>query len=365
MKIAIDISQIVYGTGVSFYTQNLVSNLLSLDNQNEYLLFAGALRQIGEINNFVKTLNGKFSVKTLPLPPVLSELIWNRYHRIPLEKIIGNFDLLHTSDWTEPFTNFNKVTTVHDLAPVLYPGLFPRDSVRNIVRVHTKKLELVKKESKFIITPSLATKNDLVGLGFELDRVRVIPEAVGSNFAKVEDSRVEELKRNYKISGSYVLAVGINARKNTKRIIEAFNRVMAGKDLKLVIIGNDKYSEIKDQRNVRVTGYVPNNLLPVLYSGASALLYPSFYEGFGLPILEAFACGCPVVTSNLSSMKEVAGGAACLVDPDSVDSIVEGLEKVLRGPKAFTDGGYKRAAEFSWMDTAKKTLEIYKEAVKK
>jgi glycosyltransferase involved in cell wall biosynthesis len=120
--------------------------------------------------------------------------------------------------------------------------------------------------------------------------------------------------------------------------------------------------KIKESRNIRILGNVTQKDLIGLYSGAKALVYPSLYEGFGLPILEAFACGCPVVTSNISSMAEVAGDAAALVDPDSVESIGEGIEKVLRGPKSYIEKGLKRVKDFSWEKTARMTLEVYKES---
>jgi len=156
--------------------------------------------------------------------------------------------------------------------------------------------------------------------------------------------------------------VGMNPRKNTQRIIEAFDKSRYGKDLKLVFIGLPKYINVQESRNVRIVGHVKNEEVNVLYSGAKALVYPSLYEGFGLPILEAFACGCPVVTSNLSSLAEVAGNAAILVDPYDVSSITDGIEKALKGPKGLIEKGLARIKDFSWEKTALKTLAVYNEA---
>lgn len=365
MKIAIDISQTVYDTGVSHYVKNLVTNLLKVDKDNTYLLFAGTLRQKPKIYEFTDSLSGNFTVKTFPIPPVATDFFWNGLHIGYIEKLIGGCDIVHTSDWAEPPSRVPKVTTVHDLAPILHPGLFPRDKVRDIVRVHAKRLSWVRKESSFIITPSEATKVDMEKLDFDSSKIRVVHEAVNVNFAKSKIEEIDEIKKKYKISGDYLLAVGTDPRKNAKNIIEAFKRVMPGRDLKLVFIGSDKYSQIVDERNIRFAGHVPTEDLPKFYSAASALVYPSFYEGFGLPILEAFACGCPVVTSNISSMAEVAGDAAAIVDPYSIDSIVSGIESVLRAPKSFIEKGHKRAKDFSWEDTAKKTLEVYNLALQK
>jgi len=356
MKIAIDISQVIYGTGVSVYTKNLVDNLLKIDKENEYILFAGSLRRKGDVLSMYP------SAKVFPIPPTLADLLWNRLHKFPIEKLIGQIDVFHTSDWAEPPSSAFKVTTVHDLAPFLYPNLFPRDIIRNIVDVHRHKLSWVREETKRIIVPTLATKKDLINLDFKEEMIRVIPESIPGNFKKIEKEKITKVLRKHKIFGDYVLSVGVDPRKNTENIIKAFEHSSAGRDLKMVLVGSPKYMKIKDARNVRILGKVETDDLIALYSGASALIYPSLYEGFGLPILEAMACGCPVVTSNISSMAEVAGDAAILVDPYKVDSISDGIEKVLRGPKSYIEKGLKRVQDFSWEKTARATLEVYKES---
>jgi glycosyltransferase involved in cell wall biosynthesis len=355
MRIAIDISQIVYGTGVSVYTKNLVENLL-IDREDEYVLFAGALRRRSDVLDIFP------KARVFPIPPTLADLIWNRLHILPIEKLIGDIDVFHTSDWAEPPSRAFKVTTVHDLAPFLYPNLFPRDIIRNIVDVHKHKLSWVREESKRIIVPTFATKNDLVSLGFKEGIIRVIPESISDAFRKLSVEQVEKIARKYKIFGNYVISVGMDPRKNTERIIKAFEHSSAGKDIKIVFVGQPKYMKIKESRNVRILGNVSVDDLAGLYSGATALIYPSLYEGFGLPILEAFACGCPVLTSNISSMAEVAGDAAMLVDPYKIDSISDGIEKILRGPKNYIEKGLKRVQDFSWEKTARMTLDVYREA---
>jgi glycosyltransferase involved in cell wall biosynthesis len=360
MKIAIDVSQIVYGTGVSTYTENLVRSLLKIDIDSEdgYTLFAGAFRRRGDISQaFPKA-------RVIPIPPVLADIIWNRLHVLPIEKLIGNIDVFHSSDWSEPPSNAFKVTTVHDLGPILYPRLFPRDLVRDIVRTHRRKLSWVKKETNRVIVPSESTKADLIQLGFDNLRIRVVPEAPSGIFKPASRESIETLKKKYNISGKYVLGVGINVRKNTENIVRAFDLARAGQDLKLVFVGLPKYTDVRETRNIRIAGQVPLQELPVFYSGAEALVYPSFYEGCGLPILEAFACGTPVVTSNVSAMPEVAGDAAVLVDPYDVNSIADGIIKALKGPKGLIEKGLARVSEFSWEKTAQMTLEVYREAKK-
>ncbi len=358
MKVAIDISQIVYGTGVSAYTQNLVENLLKIDKTDEYILFAGVLRRKSEVLKLFP------QTKVFPIPPSVADLIWNKLHTLPIEKLIGKVDVFHSSDWTEPPAQAFKITTVHDLGPILYPRLFPRDLIHDIIKTHRQKLAWVKKETDRIIVPSVSTKTDLVHLGFDQNKIRIIPEAPSGIFKPASAESIAKLKSKYKISGKYLLAVGMNVRKNTENIIRAFDLARAGQDLKLVFVGLPKYIDIKETRNVRIAGQIPLDDLPVFYSGSEALVYPSFYEGYGLPILEAMACGTPVVTSNVSSMPEVAGDAAILVDPMDVNSIAEGITRAIKGPKGLIEKGFARVKEFSWEKTAKLTLEVYKESQK-
>ncbi len=349
MKIAIDVSQVVYGTGVSAYTRDLVHSLLLIDKENEYILFGGSLRKKKEILNYFPT------AKVFPVPPTLSDFIWNRIHAFPIEKFIGKTDVLHTSDWTEPPSSAFKVTTVHDL----YPLKFPKMVHPKILEVHRRKLYWVKKESKRIIVPSNSTKEDLITAGFDESIIRVIPEAPSR--VKVGEMEIEAAKKKYKVKGDYLMAIGVTPLKNTERIIKAFHLASAGKDIKLLIAGRPNNIKLDDERNIRFLGHVPQSDLTALLSGARGLIFASLYEGYGIPILEGFNCGVPVVTSNTGSMPEVAGGAAILVDPTDVSSISEGVSQLIRGAKAYSDKGTIRVKEFSWEKTAQMTLEVYKE----
>jgi glycosyltransferase involved in cell wall biosynthesis len=352
MRVAIDISQIVYGTGVSTYTRNLVKSLLKIDAKDDFVLFAGAFRRRGDILEVFPR------AKVFLIPPILADFIWNRLHVFPIEKLIGNIDVFHTSDWSEPPSSAFKVTTVHDL----YPLKFPKMVHPKILEVHKRKLSWVIRESKRIIVPSNSTKADLLSLGIKEDIVRVIPEA--SSLSKASEAEVTSVKKKYQIQGDYLISIGATELKNTKRIIEAFHLSSAGKELKLILVGRPTGIQIKPERNIRILGYVPQNDLKALLTGSRGLIFASLYEGYGIPILDAFACGTPVVTSNISSMPEVAGGAAVLVDPYDAGSIADGITKVINAPKALIEKGLVRASEFSWDKTAKMTLDVYKEGVK-
>lgn len=352
MRIAIDISQTVYGTGVSVYTKNLVRNLIEIDKEDEYILFAGALRRReGILDSFLKA-------KIFPIPPMLADLIWNRLHILPIEKLIGEVDVFHTSDWTEPPSRAFKVTTVHDL----YPLKFSRITHPKILEVYKRKISWVMKESRRVIVPSESTKKDLIELGMKENTIRVIPEA--PSLSKAGKSEIDEIKKKYNLQGDYVIAIGVSELKNTKRIIEAFHLSRAGEDIKLVLVGRPVNIEIKAERNVRALGYVPQSDLGALLTGSRALIFSSIYEGYGIPILDAFACEVPVITSNASSMPEVAGDAAILVDPYNVNSIADGIMKALKGPRGLIEKGLERVKGFSWEKTARMTLKVYEEAKK-
>lgn len=359
MKIAIDLSQIIYGTGVSHYRQNLVKNLLKIDTENEYLLYGGSLRRFGELKDKVNLLANGANVnsKIFPIPPRLADIVWNKLHILPIEKIIGEVDLIHTSDWAEPPSKINKVTTIHDLVALKFAKVTPKI----VVDTHKERLKWVHKESKKIIVPSIATKNDLIELGFDEQKIRVIYEA--PNMSKTNVAEVEAAKKKYAIHEDYIIMIGTNPRKNIERAVQAYHLAKHGKNLKMIIVGENKGLKLEDERGVRFLGYVSQADLPALLTGSEALLFPSLYEGLGIPVLDAFNCEVPAITSNISSMPEVAGGAAILVDPYDVNSIASGIEEALSKPKTLIAKGLKRVSEFSWTKNAEETLEVYNQFI--
>jgi glycosyltransferase involved in cell wall biosynthesis len=360
MKIAIDVSQIVYGTGVSTYTKNLVDNLLKIDKENDYLLFGGSLRRQGELKNMLHystVLGGSVKTKIHPISPMLADLVWNRLHVFPIEKLVGEVDVYHSSNWAQAPSKAFKVTTVHDLVPIKYPKL----SHPKLVSAHKARLKWIKNEVDRVIVPSKATYEDIQSYGIKRDRIRVISEAPDKSLKPVSKRRIEKLKRKYRI-GKYFLSIGVNPRKNTKRIIDAFIKLKP-KNIELVIIGR-AFMNVKEVKGVKFLGHVPNNELAAFYSGAEVLLYPSLYEGFGLPILDAFACKTPVVTSKVGSMAEVAGSAAVLVDPKDTVSIAEGIQNALENKNELVKKGGERVKKYSWQKNARETLKVYNEARK-
>lgn len=355
MKIAIDVSQVVYETGVSVYTKELVKNLLFYDKKNEYLLFGGSLRRIYKLKEFFNSLALFENVKTkiIPISPSVADFIWNRVHRLHIEKIIGKVDVFHSSDWSQPPSDAFNVTTVHDLSPVKYPEHTPK----KIVSVHKARLARVRKECDVIIVPSETTKKDLLDIGFDSSKIYVVYEALPDGFKKASKLEIEKMRKELGIREKYLLCFGRNPRKNFKAVLKAFF-LLDRKDLILVVVGEHPSFHEQDNR-VKYLPFVANELMPALYSGAEMLVYPSIYEGFGLPVLEAFACGIPVVATEYGSTAEVCGKACIGVNPHDVASILAGIVKAFDKKDALIKMGFERLKKYSWEETAKQTIKLY------
>lgn len=336
VKVGFDISQIIHPGGVANYTKNLASQLQKNKNL-DMVFFFSALRKSyrGELKN----------VKKFRLPPTLFEVLFNKIRNVGIEKFIGSVDIYHSSDWVQPPTKAKKVTTYHDLIPLIHPEW----SHPKIVTVNKTRLKIVEKEIDKVIAVSHSTKEDLLKVSsLRPEQIEVIYEGVADNFKPASEKEIEEFKKKYKLPEAFVLAIGgVGERKNLKRI------KAATKDFNLLITFKD------------IT--VDDEELPLLYSSAKALVYTTLYEGFGLPILEAMASGTPVITSSTSSMPEIAGGAAVFVDPMREDEIRKAIREVLSDEglqKELVVKGVKRAKEFSWERSADQTAKLYQSLIK-
>ena len=380
MKIGIDISQAVHGTGASNYILELVKNLAKIDKKNEYILFGASLRAISRFNKLKDDLksNQNFQFKIVPIPPTILEILFNRFRFPNIEKFIGQVDVFHSSDWTQPklkSKSTKKVTTVHDL--VAY--LFPSSVHQKIISTQKRRLNLVKKEIDAIIVDSATTKEDVIKfLEINRQKISVIPLAASGIFKPQEDTKINDVIAKYKIKKPYILSVGTQEpRKNIQKLLDVFGQIVsANPQFHLVLTG--KYGWGPDlpaakqgfhsPEKVIWTGYVPQEDLPVLYAGSRVFVYPSLYEGFGLPVLEAMACGTPVITSNNSSMAEIAKDAAILVDPRSEGQLTKAIELVLslslENYQKMVRASLDRARQYSWTKTAKETLKVYEEVAK-
>ncbi len=267
-----------------------------------------------------------------------------------------------------PLAIRRQVVTVHDIAPIDHPEWFtPRFRAW-----YQWLLPALVRRVTGIITVSQYSKDRLVErLGADPDRVAVIPNGVSNRFTAMSSARIHEARARLDLgTAPYMLAVGsIEPRKNLRRLFEAWARSLdkLPKDLELLVAGGVGVARIFGSSSltalperVRILGHVPDELLPALYSGALFFAYLSEYEGFGLPLVEAMACGVPVLTSRTTAMPEVAGDAAIFVDPTSVDEIAAGIETLARDDALRRDLALKalhRGQSFSWQATATATID--------
>ena len=361
LTIALDVSQMCYeGTGVARYVYGLTKALLLSGSKHDFTLYAGALRQRSFFTNLSITSPwNQASWKIVPLPPKLTGLILNSLP-IPFELLTGPADLIHTSDWSEPYSRLPMVTTVHDLVFQKYPETL--DSL--IVSTQQKRLARICKNQTHIIVDSLSTKNDLIEIyNLPSSRIQVVYPGISSLYFPQSKQEIDRVKTKYKLPDQFILSLGTQEpRKNLARLKEAVVRL----NIPLVVVGKYGWGGpitpgVKGSHTPGVLslGYVPDSDLPALYSGATVFVYPSLYEGFGFPVLEAMACGTPVVTSNISSLPEVAGNATILVDPLDAPAISSGIKQALKSRDKLIHLGLNQAKKFTWESTAKQVLEVY------
>jgi len=382
MKIAIDSRMATSKRkgGISLYTYSLIHNLAKIDVENAYLLYLFKSRNFTRDYKEIKSQFAEyqnFRIKGRMLSSELARKLTEKL--IPLEFFVGSNDVLHIPHPAAPITIKTKlITTIHDLVHVI-PGTdkwhYPHKCIKT-----QKKLRASILKSDRIIAVSQSTKNDIMKY-FSVDHSKISVTHLGMNtdiFHIIKDTpEKEEILKKYNISKRYILFVGtLHPRKNIVRILSSFEKIkLHFNDYQLVIAGKKGwlYEEFFEKLNrlpsyirddVILTGYSPLDDIPYLYNSAYVSFYPSLYEGFGLPILEAMACGCPVITSNLSSMPEVAGDAAILIDPYSIEELSSAIERVLSNEQLrqqMRHKGLERAKEFSWEKMAKETLQVYKE----
>ena len=267
-----------------------------------------------------------------------------------------------------------RVVTVHDA----FPYTCARTSTTLDWLIYHAWLPRALPAADAVITDSMQSREDIVKhLRVTPERVTVVPLAADRRFRPVNPATVASVLQAHGVAQPYILYVGaLESRKNLPRLLEAYALLRAwSEQWRLVIVGARKWksspifetvARLGLEPFVTFTGYVADDDLPALYAGAGLFAFPSLYEGFGLPVLEAMACGTPVVTSNSSSLPEVAGDAALLVDPYDVEAIAGAMRQVLEDPALARDlreWGLARAAEFSWERTARETVAVYEQAL--
>ncbi len=365
MKIGIDISQIVYeGTGVARFTHGLVEAILNYDQDNQWVFFFSSLRKRVPHSLEERIASKNHQLVKIKIPVSLLANLWNNLHLVTVDSFVGKLDWFITSDWTEPPSKIKKATIVHDLTYLRYP-----QTVDKIIKVtQQKRLSWVKRESKIIFADSQATRRDLASY-LKIDEKKIIVNYPGVEMKKTHNKTLDSTLKKYRLKKPFILTVGkLEPRKNLNRLIDAYTNLET-KNIDLVIIGPKGWDtsisqSVKKLDNVKILGYVEDDDLYNLYSSCLFFVYPSIWEGFGYPMVEAMKLGVPVAASNTSSMKEIGEGAVLLFDPFKTEEIKNAMEKMINNEdlrqKLITEGK-NRSNSFSWKsyyDKMVKTLNV-------
>jgi glycosyltransferase involved in cell wall biosynthesis len=366
VKVAIDARKL-HDFGIGTYIRNLLRHIARMDSTTEYVLLCqepdlGVSAHLGPNFRTVLEPSPNYSIREQIHVP------WVLMRERP--------DVFHAPHYVlPPAVRCRSVVTIHDTIHLTFPQYLPNKLAYAYAR---GSMWAAVRHSHRILTVSEASKRDILRF-FPMppEKVVVVHNAIDERFSReprAED--VERVRERFQLQQRFVLYVGnIKPHKNLERLIEAFHALRRGEldDLKLLIIGDQisKYAalrravhRLKLHKHVRFLGYLPDDTLAILYRLASVFVFPSLYEGFGLPPLEAMASGAPVVTSNCSSLPEVTGDAAVLVDPYDVSAIEDGMRRVLTDQTLANEmrrRGLLRAREFSWERSVAKTWEVYQE----
>ncbi|MCX7680618.1 MAG: glycosyltransferase family 4 protein [Anaerolineae bacterium] len=362
MRIGIDYTAAArQRAGIGRYTRELVHALLRLESPHHYVVFAavGGLEPARR-RAWAAPLQDHVEVRALPISDDWLARLWHRLRLpLPVEVITGSLDLFYSPDFVLPPTSraTRTLLTVHDLSFLRYPEAFVPALCRYLERVVPRSVA----RADLVLADSAHTRADLIALlGTPPEKVRVLYSGVEARFCpQPDEGELQRLQTRYGVGAKpYILSVGtLQPRKNYVRLIRAFGQ-LPDPQLRLVIAGAPGwlYQEVLAEAErycdrVHILGFVDDRDLPALYRNAVLFAFPSLYEGFGLPVLEAMACGVPVVCSNASSLPEVAGDAALLVDPLDTDGLAQAMALVLADAErrqAMITRGLAQAAQFTW-----------------
>jgi glycosyltransferase involved in cell wall biosynthesis len=369
MRICIDTSPAVHGrAGLGRYAHELTSALLAADKDNDYVAFYHRPEDahIDPPLDRLSHLTSNLDTKPWRLTALLAQSL-----RIPQDRMLPGIDLFHATDHLLPrLSRIKTVFTLHDLIFRLYP-----ETHKPLNRWFlTLAMPQFLQAADAVIAVSENTKRDAVRF-YALDeaKIQVVYEGVNPRFRPAPPEEVARARSTLGLPERFILSLGvIEPRKNLTALLEAYKRLLdQGSPLRLVIAGKkgwlyrgffERLHELGLQDQVVFPGFVPEADLPALFSAADLFLFPSLYEGFGLPVLEAMACGTPVVCSNTSSLPEIVGDAAITLNPEDTGAWVMALDSVLESEDLRAElraRGLEQAAKFTWQKTARETLDVY------
>lgn len=361
---------------------NLLTELSQIDRVNQYTLFA--IRDLQRLPEELRQLPPNFRLRQLPtIKPQLQFLLWHTLRQPPvdLQRFLGPQDVIHaTMPGMVPASKHARlVLTVYDLVC----WQFPEGLNRWGRFFHRSGLTIGAREAALIATISKATRYDLLahfGSAIDAERVRTIPIAANADFQPVLDTaQIDQLRQKFGIQGQYIINIGtLEPRKNLDRLLRAYATLPPAlrAAYTLVIVGpygwkipvvQQVIDSLGLQNQVIWTGHLPDREMNILLSGATVFAYPSLYEGFGIPLLEAMQCDVPILTSQISSLPEIAGDAALFVEPTDVAAIGAGLRRLLEDAAlraALVEHGRIQRTRFSYRAMAEQYVELYQAAIK-
>jgi glycosyltransferase involved in cell wall biosynthesis len=367
MKIGIDVRCLMqeHYSGVSWYTYSLLRAMMRMSQDNEYILFYNNSKDI----KMPVFDSPQFSYRKFNYPNKLLNSSFNFFDLPQVDKMIGPVDAFFM-----PNINFislsdkcKKVITVHDLSYLRYPHFW---TVKSRLWHKTLLYKQILQKADAIIAVSHSTKTDLIELlNIPSEKIKVIHEGVSDKFRPVLNQvELARVKKKYNLPAKFILYLAtLEPRKNVDGIIDAYNKL--GLDVPLIIGGGVGWKSRRIQKlaakntNIRLVGYVDEIDKRALYTLSNLFVYPSYYEGFGLPPLEAMACGTPVIAGANSSQLEVLGSAGLLVDPHNVEDIAQAIDVMLSDDslrEKMIDNGLLQSSKFNWQEAAINTLQVLK-----
>lgn len=373
LRIGIDYTAAIHQqAGIGRYTRGLVEGIAKLDSEHEYVLFVAGGKSRSPSFSFKMPRN--FRVRRFPLSDRLLTIIWHRLHLpLPVDLLIGSVDVFHSPDYVlPPLRQGRKVVTIHDLSFLRYPeGAEP-----SLGQYLGRAVSGAARRADLVLADSENTKQDIIELlGVPPGKVEVLYPGVDGRFRPLEDegllARVREL---YGLSFPFILSLGtLEPRKNLVTLLDAYAALRATGDLshRLVVAGEKgwlyegifrRVKELSLEGEVIFLGFVADENLPALYNLAELFVFPSLYEGFGLPPLEAMACGTPIVTSDSSSLPEVVGEAGLMVSGEDTKGLTQAIRRVLDDAalrEDLAEKGLRQARNFAWRASAQRLLAIY------
>lgn len=349
MKLGIDISQIVYkGSGVARFTEGLVNAICEYDDNNEWVFFFSSLRQSLDTHILEKIHQKGHRLVTLPIPPTILSFMWNRLHLINIENFTVELDWFITSDWTEAPSTGKKATIVHDLVFMRYPETLDK----TILTTQQNRLNWVQKESNIIFADSQSTEDDLRHY-FKIPKEKIVTNYPGVTISSSSHINSGKIKEKFNLKKPFILSVGkIEPRKNIEKLIEAYQELQL-QEVDLVIVGAHGWGTLQHSPtdSIHFLGFVSNEDLYSLYKECLFFIFPSIWEGFGYPAVEAMSLGAPTAVSNISSLKEIGEGASYLFNPHDLESIKKALTELTHNDQLrneLKEKGLKKSQQYTW-----------------